>query len=202
MIVSSSKEMVLTFINVWYIFSGGFVNQNNLQPPYESRNDSVNYVLEINNDEDDPQVVDQSVFHSSLKERTLVAGSGYIVTEADLSSDTLYNRLNEERPFECVQCGKTFAQKHHLRGHMRTHTGERPYPCKYCGKNFSQRGCLQVHLRIHTGEKPYKCSTCGKQFADNSHYYQHRKKYNHDVIHSCRNRKKLNIEQSSEQSTE
>ena len=230
----------------------------------------MNYVLEINNDDSDvPQVVDDSIFRSSVTDKTLVAGSGYIVTETDISdvsydklSETLYgpnnlsavsqpNQTNdilenktpddlayymlenkclgnqlygipknrkrgnnqshptsenkrgrnrstpymvsddESRPYGCLQCNKTFQQKHHLVGHQRTHTGERPFPCRYCGKGFSQRGCLAVHLRIHTGEKPYKCSTCGKQFADNSHYYQHRKKFNHDVIHAPRNKKQI-----------
>ena len=220
----------------------------------------MNYVLEINNDEsDDPQASDDAIYQSTTKDKTLVAGSGYILTENDIAdvsydklSETLYgpnnlsnlpqpNQTNdilenktpddlayfmlenkrignqlysisknqnrrgrnkstpfmvsddESRPYGCLQCNKTFQQKHHLVGHQRTHTGERPFPCRYCGKGFSQRGCLSVHMRIHTGEKPYKCSTCGKQFADNSHYYQHRKKFNHDVIHAPRNKKQLKL---------
>lgn len=43
-----------------------------------------------------------------------------------------------QKDFPCEVCGKMFHMSHHLRQHMRTHTGERPYRCEVCGVLFTQ----------------------------------------------------------------
>ncbi|KAJ4947190.1 hypothetical protein JOQ06_009228 [Pogonophryne albipinna] len=47
---------------------------------------------------------------------------------------------------DCAYCGKSFRTSHHLKVHLRIHTGQRPFRCSYCPYGASQKGNLKTHV--------------------------------------------------------
>ncbi|XP_078061744.1 zinc finger protein 219-like [Mustelus asterias] len=54
---------------------------------------------------------------------------------------------------DCAYCGKGFRSSHHLKVHLRVHTGERPYKCPHCDYAGTQSGSLKYHLERHHREQ-------------------------------------------------
>ncbi|XP_070593092.1 zinc finger protein 331-like [Erythrolamprus reginae] len=100
-------------------------------------------------------------------------------------SVTLSQRVQGEKPYQCLECGKSFRDSSYLISHKRIHTGEKPYKCKECGKSFRFAQSLTSHNKIHTGEKPYECPKCGKTFSQKYQYTVHNRNHTGEKPYKC-----------------
>ncbi|XP_060616395.2 zinc finger and SCAN domain-containing protein 31-like [Anolis sagrei] len=112
-----------------------------------------------------------------------------------------------EKLFKCLECGKSFGRKAHVKSHQIIHTGEKPYQCLECGKcfgqsshllrhqkshrgekphrNFVNKPSLIQHQRMNTREKPYKCTECGKSFGHRGSLSFHQRIHTGEKPYTC-----------------
>lgn len=113
--------------------------------------------------------------------------SGLVVpklkSDAKVGSKTKVSR--KKSIVSCVQCEKSFTQKHHLVTHMATHSGEKPYGCTQCDKKFARRRQLTVHMFTHTGEKPFLCPICGDCFGRSDTLTKHMRSHTGEKPFHC-----------------
>ncbi|XP_004479461.2 zinc finger protein 646 [Dasypus novemcinctus] len=70
---------------------------------------------------------------------------------------------DQERPFRCAQCGRSYRHAGSLLNHQKAHTTGL-YPCAHCPKLLPNLLSLKNHGRTHTDPKRHRCGICGKAF--------------------------------------
>ena len=85
---------------------------------------------------------------------------------------------------KCPVCNKTYATKHVLNVHVKTH-GERNHVCNVCNKRFLTQATLAGHMYKHGREKRFKCTLCPKEFTTNGYLKDHMNRHNNDKTYTC-----------------
>ncbi|ESO87679.1 hypothetical protein LOTGIDRAFT_166258 [Lottia gigantea] len=85
-----------------------------------------------------------------------------------------HDESNDLRKFKCPECSKAFKFKHHLKEHIRIHSGEKPFECPNCAKRFSHSGSYSSHM---TSKKCWAINMKGRRVDrngnnENSMYYR------------------------------
>ena len=79
----------------------------------------------------------------------------------------------KEKPYQCTECGRKFAQKDNMKKHLQTHTKEKPYKCIECDKRFTQKDNMKKHVLRHAGIKSNKCNFCQYSCTDRADLKKH-----------------------------
>jgi len=80
-----------------------------------------------------------------------------------------------KKTFPCEICGKAFAEPRGVTLHIRKdHSKERPYECDECGTTFATNSLLNQHKQIHSDVLRFVCQYCGKGFKQNAVLYRHK----------------------------
>ncbi|XP_070800584.1 zinc finger protein 646 [Pituophis catenifer annectens] len=78
----------------------------------------------------------------------------------------------EERPYKCKQCPRSYHHAGSLVNHCHTHEAGL-FRCLLCHKDFYNPMSLKSHLRTHTEEKRHKCPDCSRSFQVSSQLPSH-----------------------------
>lgn len=59
-------------------------------------------------------------------------------------------------PYACRDCGRTYSRPEHLVRHVQTHTLGRRFACEICKKTFARKDLLRRHVTNHENDSPLK----------------------------------------------
>eukprot|EP01083_Nonionella_stella_P214764 773554_1 len=84
------------------------------------------------------------------------------------------HNCDNDRPFSCDICHKSFRKKKYVIEHrIQVHTEERHYQCDQCDKSFKLSRRLSHHIRQAHNGYPYECTKCNMKFQMHADFKKH-----------------------------
>ncbi|KAM0250558.1 hypothetical protein ACHAQJ_008568 [Trichoderma viride] len=62
----------------------------------------------------------------------------------------------DDSPYACRDCGRSYSRPEHLVRHVQTHTLGRRFACNICKKSFARKDLLRRHVTNHENDSPKK----------------------------------------------
>lgn len=98
--------------------------------------------------------------------------SDTVTTEVTLIKDEdipdLTAKHNNEKSFDCNQCGCSFRWLRNLQRHLLTHKQTKPFECELCDFKSKRKDALNNHIanrHVENETKQFKCEHCDQSFA-------------------------------------
>ena len=101
-----------------------------------------------------------------------------------LTRHMLYKH-NRQKLHPWAICGTEFNLEADLTKHMLIHSEDRPFICGICGKSFVRKDSLTKHMAIHIGNKPHRCEYCCKSFTEKCNLVLHNVIHTGEKPHRC-----------------
>ncbi|XP_036389531.1 zinc finger protein 341 isoform X1 [Megalops cyprinoides] len=70
-------------------------------------------------------------------------------TKNDNNGQEAGQMKGKAQKLKCNFCEKTFTKNFDLQQHIRSHTGEKPFQCIVCGRAFAQKSNVKKHMQTH-----------------------------------------------------
>ena len=107
-----------------------------------------------------------------------IKNDGLSVTDTNIEN-------NVTKSNKCNQCDYASSYAHHLRTHLKAHSGEKLNKCNQCDYASSSAHSLRRHLKTHSGEKSNKCNQCDFASSQASNLRTHLKKHSGEKSYKC-----------------
>ncbi|XP_039439786.1 zinc finger protein 431-like isoform X1 [Culex pipiens pallens] len=93
-----------------------------------------------------------------------------------LASHTRAKHKKSDNVPTCNICRKTFTARSSLERHMLLHNNEKPFACSQCDKTYRRNLDLKHHVElVHEGKNPHFCAECAQSFQSYQALYLHKK---------------------------
>ncbi|XP_035670054.1 zinc finger and BTB domain-containing protein 17-like, partial [Branchiostoma floridae] len=145
----------------------------------------------------DNSALDLTAAQQTLSPQFSQTEEGYNVEEEEIGevSSTEVDDVGQpiwiQKPQDCTNCGRTFADDEVLRQHLESCSPDKPYRCPICNYAFKKPTQLNAHMRGHSEQERMarslvKCKLCDAKFTSQGYLSRHMKSHSAFRPHLCK----------------